>query len=176
MVVLTGQEPIFSDTIATGTSFGYYVTAVDVAGRESNPGPAAYPDGLPHSQPNTGGAAGADGLGGKDILPGGSSSPGAGSPTQKPDAAAKPAAPSGLKVTGKGVSVQLTWTANPKGDSVNEYTIYYSDTEDGTYKKLGTSTGTEFIYYAASDEGYYKLSAVNDKGESPLGKAVYFKK
>lgn len=177
MVILTGQEPIFTDTAASGSTFGYYVTAVDVAGRESNPGLAAYTDGQAHSQPNAGGPAGSDTHGGKDILPGGSSSPGSGGkPTPKPDAAAKPSTPSGLKVTGKGVSVQLTWTANPKSDSVDLYTVYYSDTEDGTYKKLGTSTGTEFIYYATEDEGYYKLSAVNDKGESPLCKAVYFKK
>jgi penicillin-binding protein 1B len=172
-VILTGAaEPIFTDAAPAGNSIGYYVSAVDVAGRESVAGKAAYPDGQSHSVPHQNGTGGNGG----ELIPGSSASPGDGKATPKPEAVKAPSAPAGLKAKAKGVSLQLTWNANAGTESVNEYNIYTSDSEDGTYKLLGTSTGTEFIYFAAADEGYYKVAAVNDKGESPLSKAVHFKK
>lgn len=176
-VVLTGEETSFQDKVAPGHTAGYYVTAVDVAGRESNPGKAIFSDGQNHSIPgqslDNGGTA----------LPGSSAKPGdnQGQETTKPTPPAKqaekaPAAPGGLKASEKGVSLQLTWNANAEADAVSEYTIYYSSSENGTYKKLGSSSGTEFIYFAASEEGYFKVSATNSKGESPLSKVLHYKK
>ncbi|MDF2927334.1 MAG: carboxypeptidase [Paenibacillaceae bacterium] len=189
-VLLTGQEPIFTDAVP-GMSVGYYVTAVDVAGRESVPGHGAYPGG------NTQGLGDPNNLlpGGESSAPHGNNSPapsgsasegpaGSGTgtgnkptPTPKPEASARaPEVPSGLKVNNKGVSIQVVWSKNASENNVSQYNVYYSDKEDGPYRKLGSSTGTEFIYFAASEEGYYKLSAVNDKGESELSKSVHYKK
>lgn len=166
-VLLTGQDPVFQDAAPAGSR--YYVTAVDVAGRESIPGRSASADGQIRdaSDPS------------KPGLPLGELLPGGGKPadgTGAKPAPGAPSAPTGLKITAKGVSIQLVWNANPAEDKVKLYTIYSSDKENGTYKKLGTSNGTEFMYYAASEEGYYRISATNDAGESPMGRPVYFKK
>ncbi len=71
----------------------------------------------------------------------------------------------------------MKWKANPGKDRVNQYTVYYSDKEDGSYSKIGTVTGaTQFRYYAVSYEGYYKVSATNDLGESKHSAPVKYKK
>lgn len=184
-VIMAGAEPIFNDT-ASGGSVGYYVTAVDVAGRESIPVRAAYPDGQLRTLSNHGGVITG---GGTDSSPGnGSSSPSGspgstggagGKPTPTPnhqEATALPQAPGGLKVASKGVSVQVSWEANPEDQAVSKYNVYYSDKENGPYKKLGVATGTEFIYFAPTEEGYYRISAINNMGESELSKVVHYKK
>lgn len=189
-VIFTGEEPIFTDVLsASGQDVGYYVTAVDVAGRESVPGQVAYADGQtrPHSNDEDDGDDeedddndGRDNGRGGISLPGRSPGGGRATPTPAATPAAQadkePSAPTGLKAAEKGVSLQLTWNANAASEAVWEYTVYYSDGENGTFKKLGTSAGTEFIYFPTSDEGYYKVSAKNDKGESPLSKALHYKK
>ncbi|WP_438446716.1 transglycosylase domain-containing protein [Gorillibacterium sp. sgz5001074] len=175
-VLLTGQDPVFQDAPSGGGRYSYYVTAVDVAGRESVPGKSASADGQVRdvNDPAKQGLPGTDLLPGG--LPGGTGSGASSKPGSSGGATAVPAAPAGLKITTKGVSIQLSWNANPAEDKVKLYTIYTSDKENGTYKKLGTSNGTEFMYYAASDEGYYRITAANDAGESPPGKTVHYKK
>ncbi len=183
VLMVNPAEPIFTDTAPGGAAYGYYVSAVDVAGRESVASKPVFADGQNHSQANQNGPGGLLPSG----SPGGSSSPGksptpggsstAGKPTPTPAAPKnEPAEPEGLKAKSKGVSLQLTWSANPKADAVSEYNVYYSDTEKGAYKLIGTSKGTEFIYFAATDDGYYKISAVNELGESPLTGAVHYTK
>lgn len=166
-VVMAGAETKFTDTTSGGGVFGYYVTAVDVAGKESAPSQAAYTDGslgLPLTPSSE-----------EDQLPsipraesgqpngsGGSSAPGnAEQPTQAPSA------PSGVSVKSSGGGIEMKWKANPGKDQVKQYTVYYSDKKDGSYSKIGTVTGaTQFRYYAVSYEGYYQVSATNDVGES----------
>jgi penicillin-binding protein len=183
VLMVNPAEPIFTDTAPGGSAYGYYVSAVDVAGRESVASKPVFADGQNHSQANQNGPGGLlpEGSPGgssspsKGPTPGGSST--AGKPTPTPAAPKhEPAEPEGLKAKSKGVSLQLTWTANPKADAVTEYNVYYSDTESGAYKIIGTSKGTEFIYFAATDDGYYKISAVNELGESPLTSAVHYTK
>src|SRR5690606_40247451 len=43
--VPTGEDPKFVNFISASQSYRYYVTAVDVAGKESNPSPMVSPDG-----------------------------------------------------------------------------------------------------------------------------------
>lgn len=160
-VILTGQDTVFHDTPGPGL-YSYYVTAVDVAGRESQPSKVVYPDGQLRDLLNL--PSNNDGSG--ESRPIGSQTPSPGSPT----------APSGLKADRKGMALHLTWKANPPGDNVQHYNIYYSDKENGSYASMGNSKGTEFIYYALTDQGYYRVTAVNDKGESLPSKPVHFKK
>lgn len=183
VLMVNPAEPIFTDPAPGGAAYGYYVSAVDVAGRESVASKPVFADGHNLSQANQNSPGGLlpsgspDGSAspGKSPTPGGSNAPG--KPTPTPAAPKKePAEPQGLKAKSKGVSLQLTWTANPRADAVSEYNVYYSDTENGAYKVIGTSKGTEFIYFAATDDGYYKISAVNELGESPLTGAVHYTK
>lgn len=80
-----------------------------------------------------------------------------------------PAAPTGLTVTSKTTtSAEITWKAvlNATG-----YNIYRSTSKTGTYKKVGTTTGTTF-----TDKGltkgktyYYKVASyVNSNGTQIL--------
>lgn len=157
-VILAGEETVFHDAPGGGL-FNYYVTAVDVAGRESLPSRVAYPDGQLRELLNL--PSGNDGI----------QSHGSQTPSTR-----SPSAPGGLKADQKGLAIQLIWNANPPGDNVQYYNIYYSNKENGSYVSIGTSNGTEFIYYALTNEGYYRVTAVNDKGESPPSKPAHFKK
>lgn len=178
-VVMTGEEPIFTDAPGGSGHAGYYVTAVDVAGRESVPGKAAYTDGQirPLGEGDPGDAGGAK------PLPGGVKDKDKDKETdddgkQVPDGPATkaPSAPSGLKAADKKNSVYLSWQANPASEKVTEYRIYFSEKESGKYKNLGSTPGTEFSDMAPAGEGYYRITAVNGKGESPAGKPVHLKK
>lgn len=159
-VIAAGEPPVFDDVPGEGGVHGYYVTAVDVAGRESLQSKIVYTDGTSQNMlglpfdPNEEAAADGDGQ-----------------PATK-----APAAPTGLTAGTKGMAARLTWTANPAGDKVKQYVVYFSEREGGVYQKLGTSAGTEFICYPLSEQGYFKISAVNDKGESPASAPVFYKK
>ncbi|WP_311198860.1 fibronectin type III domain-containing protein [Paenibacillus hexagrammi] len=155
---------------------GYYITAVDVAGKESSPSRAAFTDG---SSLDTLFVPSSDG----SQIPGsinekGTEENGSGhstSPTDpssnsgKPSTNAKdsPSAPTGLKAKEDGAGIVISWKANTSKDKVKQYNVYFSDKEKGTYTKLGSvKDSTEFHYYAAAYNGYYKVTAVNDAGES----------
>ncbi|MDF2963359.1 MAG: carboxypeptidase, partial [Paenibacillus sp.] len=184
-VITAGAETKFSDQTAGTGVFGYYVTAVDVAGKESVPSKASFTDGTSvdtlfltpdengvinpgQSTGNTNGnpANGTAGTG-TNKGTGSSSAPVTGVPS----------APSGLTLKTSGAGLVLNWKENADKEQVNEYIIYFNDKENGTFKKLGSvNKGTEFRYYATAYDGFYKLAAVNQAGESKPSKAVYFKK
>ena len=71
--------------------------------------------------------------------------------------------------TGK---IQLTWAAV---DGASKYEIYRSTSQNGTYTKLNTVTGTIYknISVSAGDKYWYKVKAVSDDGSaSEYSKAV----
>ncbi|MCZ8511385.1 transglycosylase domain-containing protein [Paenibacillus filicis] len=179
-VVMAGNETKFTDNTPGGAIYGYYVTAVDVAGKESAPSKAAYTDGtimdLLFLTPSDDGSAPIKtGMGGSAA--GGT---GSGSGTDRaggPPAKEAPASPAGLSITPSGGGIDLKWKANADKDIIKHYTIYYSDKENGTYSKLGTVAGaTAFKYYAVSFDGYYRITATNDIGESKPSASVRYKK
>jgi len=191
-VVLSGRETVFTDSIPQSGVNGYYVTAVDVAGKESAPSTIVYSDGSSinpslfsqfPTNPN-GGTPGKPQSGNQSIggqpMPTPTPAPTTpAAPTPGPESAVKspPAAPSGLTVKATSAAIDLTWKANPPSDRVTQYNIYYSAQEKGPYTKLGTaSNATRFLYYSDKGEGYYKISAVNAAGESKLSDAVRYKK
>ncbi|MFC5453152.1 transglycosylase domain-containing protein [Paenibacillus aestuarii] len=176
-VVLAGAETKFTDQVPPSSLEGYYITAVDVAGKESAPSRSAYTDGssldtlfvppadgsqVPGANPDSGNGA----AGGNDAQDGGAN-----------DGKTKdlPAAPSGLKAKQDASSLTLTWKANPSKDKVKQYNVYFSDKEKGPFTKLGSvKNANEFHYFAAVYNGYYKVSAVNDAGESKQSAAIAY--
>ncbi|MCY9668046.1 transglycosylase domain-containing protein [Paenibacillus alginolyticus] len=177
-VVLAGAETKFTDQIPGTSLIGYYVTAVDVAGKESVPSRSSYTDG---SSLDSLFVPSVDG----NQIPGATNPPsdsngGIGEPIGTDNGnhgSAKdlPAAPTGIKAKADGAGVVLTWKANASKDKVKQYQVYFSDKEKGTFKKLGSvSDATEFHYYAAAYNGYYKVTAVNDAGESKPSAAIAY--
>jgi hypothetical protein len=81
-----------------------------------------------------------------------------------------PPMPLGLAMTANSASsITITWYSSPVNDDVAaSYNIYASNTVDGTYTKIGTSTARSFTEggLAANTGRYYKVTAVNVVGES----------
>ncbi|OCT17007.1 carboxypeptidase [Paenibacillus pectinilyticus] len=181
-VVLAGAEAKFVDPLQTAGLTGYYVTAVDVAGKESVPSRSSYTDG---STLDSLLIPGVDSNG--NPLPNTTLPPSGGEPTTgpgtgtsgtnngKPISKDAPAAPTGIKAKTDEASLVLTWKANDAKDKVKQYVVYFSDKEKGTYTKLGTvDNGTEYHYYAAAYNGFYKITAINDAGESKFSATIAF--
>jgi penicillin-binding protein len=157
-VVLSGQDTVFYDKPTDFGIYGYYVTAVDVAGKESSPSRAVYSDGSVLEA---------------NMVPGMHDS---GEDNRNPVSGA-PSIPAGLTIKKKGAGIELSWKANPDSDKVKRYNIYYSEKANGEYKRLGSATNsTQFQYFALVYDGYYRISAVNDAGESKASEPVSFKK
>lgn len=183
-VVLAGSEAKFIDQLQSANLTGYYVTAVDVAGKESPPSRSSYTDGTtldslilpgidingnPIKDPNAPGTGTGIGNGTSP-----SPSPGSASST-KPTSKDAPAAPTGIKAKADGASLAITWKANDVKDKVKQYVVYFSDKEKGTYTKLGTvENGTEYHYFAAAFNGFYKITAINDAGESKFSATIAY--
>lgn len=187
-VVMAGAETKFTDNAPAGASYGYYVTAVDVAGKESAPSQTAYTDGaLDMLLPSSNGGATGTADGGKTNVPG-SGQPGTpdakGDTAGKPNTAGTPAtgderftSPGGLSARSSGGGVLLKWNAVPDTKNAEGYNIYFSEQEGGPFTKIGlASETTEFKYYAVKYEGYYRVTAVYEDGESKPSAAVRFKK
>ncbi|KRE90522.1 carboxypeptidase [Paenibacillus sp. Soil766] len=183
-VVLAGAETKFVDQLQTAAITGYYVTAVDVAGKESTPSRSSYTDGstldsliIPGvdsngnplkdlTMPSPGTTNGGTGTG-----------TGTSTPSGKPVSKDAPSAPTGIKAKAEEASLVLTWKANDAKDKVKQYVVYFSDKEKGTFTKLGTvENGNEFHYYAAAFNGYYKITAINDAGESKFSATIAYNK
>ncbi|MCL6459072.1 MAG: transglycosylase domain-containing protein, partial [Gorillibacterium sp.] len=167
-VVLTGAPTTFK-LPAPGSLAAYYITAVDVAGRESTPSLIALPGGM--SLPG-GGITPDPG----DILPtpDGSDQEGQtpGSPLPGETTTALPAAPVGLDAKKKSVGVQLTWAANAEGDQVTSYNLYYANSPEGPYEFVSDTMSTEFTFMTNNDKGNFYITAVNINGESAPSQTV----
>jgi penicillin-binding protein len=170
--VLTGEDPRFSAAGSPGVAYSYYVTAVDVAGHESPRSEVVTSDGVPGiPDPNFPG-------------PGDSTDPGApvdpagtgdGQPANPSNTLAPPAAPKGLKAQNTDLGVSLQWQSEPSTERVTVYRIFYSQSDSGSYKLLGTSETNEFEYVSPLAAGWYRVTAVNDAGESSSSVSVQVK-
>lgn len=84
----------------------------------------------------------------------------------------------GVKVSAKNGTLSAKWNAVREAKS---YQVYYATKKDGSYKKLGTATGTSFKKKVTKGKTYYvKVRAVkkNSKGKTVYGaysdvKSVY---
>lgn len=171
-VIYAGDETKFTDTSApTGRLYGYYVAAVDVSGKESDPSRAAYTDGtfadLMFMLPEVFSEESSEEL---------SSSDNEEQNSQEPAVDTVPSAPAGIKLKASNAALTISWKANPKNQQITEYQVFYSEKENGPYTKIGTiKKNTEFRYYAGEYKGYYRVTAVNRIGESAPSESVQYK-
>lgn len=167
----TGEEYRFKIYISTRQSSSFYVTSVDVAGNESAPSATISSDGLvelpglnlPEEDPD-------DGTTDPIIIDNGASDEPVAS--EPPASTGLPAAPVSLVGAGTETGVALSWAANAVSDGVNTYQVWRSDTQNGNYTLLGTTTSTAFEYVAPLANGWYRVTAVNNAGESPPSDAL----
>jgi len=168
-VVFPDKDPAFYQPDSPGSSFAWYLTAVDVHGHESAPSEIVYSD------PQ-------DGL---IPLPG---MPGAGDPgepanpddrnTSEPGHAETlaPSAPQNVQTlaVGIGEGVIISWDANPVEESVLRYEVYYSSERDGNYGLIGTTNASYYQNGTPPLEGWYRVAAVNAHGSSELSEPVFY--
>ncbi|WP_339235724.1 transglycosylase domain-containing protein [Paenibacillus sp. FSL R5-0517] len=161
-VVLTGESRSFSAYAAQGGNFAFYVTAVDVAGRESSPsatvnsaGSVAPPVEEEINEPIE--------------VPGTIVTPGE---TQTDNTTTTaPGTPGQVSVSALSQGLRIQWASTPNADS---YTVFYSET-GSAYTKIGTTAGNTMDYgVPASTSGWFKVSASNSAGESEPSAAVHF--
>ncbi|WP_145322877.1 transglycosylase domain-containing protein [Paenibacillus xylanexedens] len=162
-VVLTGESRSFSAYAAQGGSFAFYVTAVDVAGRESAPSATVNSTGsvVPPVEEE---------INEPIEVPGTVITPGE---TQNDNATTTaPGTPGQVSVSALTQGLRIQWASNPNTDS---YSVYYSETGSAPYTKIGTTSGTTMDYgVPASTSGWFKVSASNSAGESEPSAAVHF--
>lgn len=144
-VVMADASKVF--TAGTGS---YYVTAVDVAGRESAPsatvtaGAAPPPDSTPPDQT------------GEPVVPAG-----------------PPSAPAAPQVQATASGISLSWQGNASAEGIQGYNIYYSEDGKDAFNFLGTAQSTHFNYNSHSlNKGSFRISAINAAGESGLSPAT----
>lgn len=150
--ILIGQSTAFSDS---GSGSSYYVTAVDVAGKESSPSAtvgsnASIPDGTDTGE-------------GEDP-----SNPGA--------EVTLPAAPSQVSIQNDNGSLTVTWSANASTDQVLNYNVYFFESTGGVFSRIGSPSINQFTFTPESASGYIQVTAVNASGESAASSAVPFTK
>jgi penicillin-binding protein len=159
-IVMAGQEAIFSDPLFSNTSTGYYITAVNVVGKESQPSAVANTDGTNAPFPT-------NSVGDPIVSPIGEVS------SNVTDA---PSTPAGMHFKLNPLNLQIDWNANPAKEMVQKYNVFYSESVNGTYRKLGTAASLpQYLYYAGKFDGFYRISAVNEKGESSMSLPAEYK-
>lgn len=161
---LTGGATSFKDSISSNHSYSYYVTAVDVGGRES--GPSAYvgydgrfPPDDSGSTPDFGDSIWPDdntGNTGEELT--------------------SPATPSSVAIRNGDNDLTVSWGENASRDQVSSYNIYLSATSDGAYSKIGSTHGTQFSFKTDSSSGWVQVTAVNANGESAASTPIQFNK
>jgi penicillin-binding protein len=159
--ILAGEPTKFINANAAGVAYSYYVTAVDVSGKESAPSGVVRVDGYMEEQypvipPDNGMYPGNDTPG--DIL--------------NPDRMSAPTAPKGLSIQPTDLGVVLTWQQNPAEEGVTVYRIWFSTSDHGQYTLLGTSETNRFEYISPLSSGWYRVTAMNAAGESPYSASV----
>lgn len=154
--ILLGDAYKFSFKESANTA-SYYVTAVDVVGKESAQGQIVT-FGSPLIVPGLPGLPGEESEGSGGASDGGATS--------------TPSAPSGLEVESSEFSVVISWSANPVSDQVFLYHVYYSANNDGNYMKLASTSQTSFEHLIPFASGSYQITAENSEGMSlPSAKA-----
>ncbi len=178
LVVYAGDDPTFMVGARTAND-AFYITAVDVAGRESMPsnyafssGTAVDPSLLPpvqHIDPESGDIIG--------DLPDPLDPAQPGSSDDIVTGTGVPSAPTQVSIRSRddGVGILLEWQANASSQSVNQYRVFYSGTVDGSYSNIGSTDKNRFEYISFPSEGWYYVTAINPNGESSPSQAVEMK-
>ncbi|UHA74061.1 transglycosylase domain-containing protein [Paenibacillus sp. 481] len=195
-VVITGEDMRFIDFATDSNQYSYYVTAVDVAGKESAPSAtvkwghsisetdsstgngsdgSAVPPTNPNerTEPNGGAVSGQDGQPGDS----GETDQGNGQGNEQGErpatansnetAQAATTAPSRpSSVSASLTDLGVKLTWKKPRHNPTEYYVYYSASKDGSFERIGSSSSTEFELITATPGGWYRVSAANSAGES----------
>ncbi|WP_424765894.1 transglycosylase domain-containing protein [Paenibacillus sp. sgz302251] len=124
----------------------YYVTAVDVVGKESAPSRIAEYGNVPIIPE----------------LPVGNGD----TNSNNSETGTVPSAPSGLQGIKNEQSVLISWSPNSVSDQVTEYHVYYSETNNGQYTRIGSTSESSFVNPGPLVSGIYYVTSVNTVGES----------
>ncbi|MDT9724166.1 carboxypeptidase [Xylanibacillus composti] len=176
--VLDGEDLVAIDYFSNQYAYAYYVTAVDVAGKESQPSSIVTLNGTgtapaPGSPSVETPPADGDSTDLGDLFPGDLIDGGGQQIEEEPS---EPTAPRnvGAESVQDGSAVRLSWSSNPASEGIIRYDVYYSETEQGEYRKIGSSNTTRFTYTNAPLTGYYAVTAVTGRSESPRSSPAYF--
>jgi len=144
--ILAGEDTKVSFTASKAQSYTYYVTAIDVVGKESAPSELVQYGTVPTipDQPSTDG----------------------GNPNGNESGMSVPSAPTGLQAESSAVSVKLSWASNTVSEQVTQYHVYYSSNNDGQYSRIASTSETNFEYVAPLVSGVFYVTSENGKGES----------
>jgi penicillin-binding protein len=159
-----GDNLRFTNYVSASNHYRYYITAVDVAGRESAPsaiiawggGSAGQPIPYGPQNPQQGSpipdSPQGDGNGGEPSLP-------------------EPSAPGGLAIERTDIGYSVSWSPNPEAERVDTYRVYFS--EDGSlFRRIGEVNTHRFEFVSPLAQGYIRITAVNASGESPASESV----
>lgn len=150
----------------------YYIIAVDVAGKASEPsaivGYNQIPDQVPDQVPDQDKQP-------DDVTPddGAQETP----DTDSKEPTAPPQQPGQPSIQATADGFKASWGSNPADDQVSMYIIHYSPNNDGIYQQLGTAQSNEFYYKTSAPiSGTFRITAVNTVGESSASPTVFFEK
>ncbi|MBM7563548.1 transglycosylase domain-containing protein [Paenibacillus sacheonensis] len=167
--ILTGQDTKFVNFVGSQGIYAYYVTAVDVAGKESAPSLLVSPGGSYTTKGNdTGSNTGNQGTINDDTgIPEDN-----GTSTGTNNGLAAPSAPMNVTVSTTDIGIKLTWPDNASSEQVTTYNVYYSTSSNGRYNKIGSTGEARFEYVSPLTSGYFQVTAVNEAGESSASPSV----
>ena len=174
--LLAGGSNSFSSSVSFTNNYEFYVTAVDVAGNESSPSLIAGTSGNiipPRGTGNGNNDSSSETPSVTPVTPPGSDN--TPPPVEQEPGLSTPDTPSGVRVQTTDIGVLMTWSANPVGQQIVHYNVYYSETGSGTYSKIGASADPRFEYVSPIRSGWFRVTAVNEKGESLFSGAVELK-
>ncbi|MCG7407633.1 transglycosylase domain-containing protein [Paenibacillus sp. ACRRX] len=186
--VLSGDDTRFTNYVSAGNNYSFYVTAVDVVGKESAPSAIVTLGGGSSTTPPSSGT-GTPGSGGQTTPPGSGEAAEPGDQTtpetggngstqqpgdQSPPVAELPDAPAQLRAKLTDLGVSLAWKAS--NNSPTEYHVYYSAARDGKYERIGSVPIPEFEMITMNPSGWYYVTAANSKGESKGSRQVNVEK
>lgn len=176
--VLAGAPTNFVNNISASQAYNYYITAVDIGGKESAPSQVVNIGGGASNIPANPTDPAIDTEGNESTEPNPDSSGGHTGETNNSSNQSQnqvPSAPTKLKAKASDLGLQLSWSEKSGQGQVKEYYIYYSNSKDGEFKKLASTTVPQFEYIGTGLSGWYRVTAVNDNGESAASSAVQFK-
>jgi penicillin-binding protein len=158
-VVLSGDDLKFVNYGSSLNSYSFYIAAVDVAGQESAPSKIIYSD---------------ENASNLDLFPPlnqeGVDEEGSNTDQNEDDnetAPVDPTVPKNISIVGRegGIGIVMNWTANLPEENIKEYAVYYSDSLEGLYRKIGSTAQTSFQYISVPIEGWYRIVAISEEGK-----------
>ncbi|OAB46502.1 transglycosylase domain-containing protein [Paenibacillus antarcticus] len=170
--ILSDDPKVFTSKVSTSGIYDFYVTAVDVAGKESPPSAIVGTGGYqPPTEPD-----GTITIPGEVIPPGETDQ---GTPIDPPvdeTTQSAPTAPGQPAMSATENGIQLNWATN-SNDIVDQYNIYYSMDQNGYYEQLGSSQSTSYLFNTnVPISGWFRVTANNNIGESAPSSSTYFER